>query len=63
MAKRDAFAILKWITENLSGAYSCLKDGRTVRPTLQVSVAVVDREPGEPPARTCARIGEFFGGK
>jgi GGDEF domain-containing protein len=63
MAKREAFVASKWITENLSGAYSCLKDGKTVRPSLQVSVAVVDREPGEPPQRTCARIAEFFGSK
>ena len=60
LAKREAFAASKWITENLSGSYSCLKDGKTVRPSLQVSVAVVDREPGEPPQRTSARIAEFF---
>ena len=63
LAKREAFAASKWVSENLSGAYSCLKDGKTVRPSLQISVAVVDREPGEAAARTCARIGEFFGGK
>ena len=63
LAKREAFTASKWVAENLSGAYSCLLDGKTVRPSIQVSVAVVDREPGEPPQRTCARIAEFFGNK
>jgi GGDEF domain-containing protein len=60
LAKREAFTVSKWVTDNLSGAYSCLKDGKTVRPSLQVSMAVVDREPGETPQRTSARIAEFF---
>jgi len=60
IAKREAFTASKWVTENLSGAYSCLLEGKTVRPSLQVSVAVVDRDAGEPPQRTCARIAEFF---
>ena len=63
VAKREAFMASKWVTENLSGTYSCPKDGKTVRPSLQVSVAVVDREPGEPPQRTSARIAEFFKSK
>jgi GGDEF domain-containing protein len=63
MAKREALMASKSVTANLSGAYSCLKDGKTVRPSLQVSVAVVDREPGETPQRTCGRIAEFFGGQ
>jgi len=63
LAKRDAMTTSKWITENLSGPYSCLKDGRTVRPSLQVSVAMVDRQPGEAAQRTCARIEEFFNAK
>jgi GGDEF domain-containing protein len=63
MAKREAMTASKWVTENLSGPYSCLKDGKTVRPVLQVSVAIVDRQPGELAERTCARIVEFFRGK
>lgn len=63
LAKREALTASKWVAENLSGAYACLKDGKTVRPSLQVSVAVVDREPGEPPQRTSARIAEFFRSK
>jgi GGDEF domain-containing protein len=63
MAKHKAITASKWVTENLSGPYSCLKDGKTVRPSLQISVATVDRQPGEPPDRTCGRIVEFFGAK
>jgi GGDEF domain-containing protein len=63
MEKRAAFTASKWVTENLSGPYSCLKDGKTVRPSLQVSVATVDRQSGEPAERTCGRIAEFFGAK
>ena len=63
LSKRDALSASKRVAESLSGAYSCLQDGKTVRPSLQVSVAVVDREPGEAPQRTCTRIVEFFGGK
>ena len=32
----------KWITEHLSGAYACMKSGKTVRPTLQLTVGIVD---------------------
>ncbi|MGD0498694.1 MAG: diguanylate cyclase [Bryobacteraceae bacterium] len=60
LPKREAVAAARRVAEGLSGAYSCLRDGRTVRPSLQVSVAVVDRESGEPPTRTLARAREFF---
>jgi GGDEF domain-containing protein len=60
LPKRGALAAAKWITENLSGAYSCLDEGKSVRPSLQVAAALVDREPGEPAARTLGRIAEFF---
>jgi GGDEF domain-containing protein len=61
MAKREALMASKWVAENLSGAYACLKDGKTVRPSLVVNVGVAERDPLEPPQRTCARIAEFFG--
>jgi len=62
LPKREALTAAKWIAENLSGAYSCLKDGKNVRPSLQTSVALVDRESGETAERTLGRIAEFFKG-
>jgi len=59
--KRDALTAAKWVTEHLSGVYSCLKDGKMVRPSLKVNVSVAERDPLEPPQRTFARIEEFFG--
>jgi GGDEF domain-containing protein len=60
LPKREALAAARRIAEGLSGAYSCLSDGKTVRPSLLVSVAVVERESGEPPVRTLERAKEFF---
>jgi GGDEF domain-containing protein len=60
LPKRELVAAAKGISGNLSGAYSCLRDGKTVRPTVQVAVAVLDREPAEPPDRTFTRVREFF---
>lgn len=61
--KRDALLASKWVTENLSGVYTCLHEGKIVRPTLRVSVSVAERDPLEPPNRTCARIAEYFAGR
>ncbi len=47
--KAEALASGKWITENLSGPYSCLKDGKAIRPTLQLTVGVVDTAARETP--------------
>jgi GGDEF domain-containing protein len=62
LPKREALAAAKWITENLSGAYSCLNEGKNVRPSLQVAVALADREAGETAERTLGRLAEFFKG-
>ena len=59
--KSDAMALGKWINENLSGQYVCLKAGKTVRPTLQVAVGVVDAAAGEEPDRVFRRVDLFFG--
>ena len=59
--KSDAMALGKWINENLSGQYVCLKAGKTVRPTLQVAVGVVDATAGEEPDRVFRRVDLFFG--
>ena len=60
LPKRELLAASKGISENLSGAYSCLKDGKTVRPSIHVSVAVLDSEAAEAADRTFARVREFF---
>jgi GGDEF domain-containing protein len=61
--KSEALASARWITENLSGAYSCLKSGKTVRPTLQLSVGVVDTAAHDTPERIIERIGAFLVGQ
>jgi GGDEF domain-containing protein len=63
-AKRtEALASAKWITENLSGSYACLKSGKTVRPVLQLTVGVVDTAANELPERIIERIGAFLVGQ
>jgi hypothetical protein len=61
LSKAESIGRAKWIADNLSGVYSCLKDGKTVRPSLTVSVAVVERSPGEPASKVLARLAEFLG--
>jgi GGDEF domain-containing protein len=60
LGKAETQAAAKWLTENLSGRYACLKDGKTVRPVLQVNTAVLDREAAESPARMLLRVAEFL---
>ena len=59
-SKAEALTSGKWITEHLSGPYSCLKDGKSVRPSLQLTVAVVDTNARESPDRVLERIGNFL---
>ena len=61
MSKTDVMSLAKRIGEHLSGAYSCLMDGKAVRAALQLSAAVVDVA-GEQPARVLEKIGAFFVG-
>jgi GGDEF domain-containing protein len=60
--KTEAMARAKWIADNLSGVYACLKDGKTVRPALKVTVAVVDRCAGDSADKVLARAAEFLKG-
>jgi GGDEF domain-containing protein len=57
MKKAEAVASGKWITEHLSGTYACLQGGKTVRPSLQLNVGVVETAGGESPDRVLERIG------
>jgi len=50
----------KWITEHLSGAYTCLKNGKTVRPSLHVTVGIVDTSTNQTPDHIVERIGVFL---
>jgi len=60
-AKPEAMNRAKWIGSNLSGAYACIQEGKTVRPALQIGAGVVDTA-DEKPERTLARVREFLAG-
>jgi GGDEF domain-containing protein len=46
----------KNLAESLPGVYSCMDDGKQVRPSVEVTVCTVDGSPKEPPEQTIARI-------
>lgn len=58
--KADAIAMGKWITDNLSGAYACLKGGKAVRPSVQAGVAVVETFANENAERVLQRMDNFL---
>jgi GGDEF domain-containing protein len=62
LPKREVLTIAKWISEHLSGPYSCLLAGKTVRPSLHIDVAVVENA-GNAPDRRIGRVKEFFTGE
>lgn len=55
----DAIKAAKAAGEQLSGTYSCLLEGKVVRPDLQVRVMVVECAEGSP-ERLLARVREFM---
>ncbi|HEV3201600.1 MAG TPA: GGDEF domain-containing protein [Bryobacteraceae bacterium] len=55
----EATTVARSIAEQLSGAYACLLAGKTVRPSLQLSVAIVDSE-GASPDRILQRVKGFL---
>jgi GGDEF domain-containing protein len=61
MPKREATTAARWISEHLTGPYACLLNGKTVRPSLQVHVAVVESE-GNTPDRLMERVKAFLTG-
>jgi GGDEF domain-containing protein len=60
--KSDAMALAKWVSEQLSGAYSCVHGGKSVRPTLQLTVAVLDSSDSTPD-RLLERVAAFLPGQ
>jgi GGDEF domain-containing protein len=60
--RAEASLIGKWISEHLSGAYACLLAGKSVRPSLQVNVAVLEVA-GISPERSIERVKAFLTGE
>jgi GGDEF domain-containing protein len=59
LTQPEVTAIAKTVGSQLSGSYACLLAGKTVRPGLQLSVAVVDSE-GAPADRVIDRVKGFL---
>jgi GGDEF domain-containing protein len=51
-----------WVTDHLSGTYTCLQGGKTVRPALQVKVGIAESVALEPAERTFERVRQFLTG-
>jgi len=62
-SKAETVASGKWISEHLSGTYTCLIEGKPVRPALQLSVGVVETTSQDAPERIIERIGAFLTGQ
>jgi diguanylate cyclase (GGDEF)-like protein len=57
--KAEALNTVRQVAAHLSGPYSCLHEGKAVRPSLQLSVGVADAT-GETPEKLVARVTAFF---
>ncbi|MGB7760256.1 MAG: GGDEF domain-containing protein [Bryobacteraceae bacterium] len=55
----DAIKVAKAVSEQLSGTYSCLLDGKVIRPDLQIRVTLVEPAEGGP-ERLLLRVREFM---
>lgn len=60
--RAEANSTAKWVAEHLSGSYACLMAGKTVRPTLQINVAVMETQ-GNTPERLIERVKGFLTGE
>jgi GGDEF domain-containing protein len=49
----------KFIAEHLGGSYACIQNGKTVRPSLQLRIGVVESQ-GDKPERVLGRVMEFL---
>lgn len=63
LRKTETVALGKGLSQSLSGQYVCLKGGKAVKPTIQVSVGVVDTGGTETADHILRRIEQFFGGR
>jgi GGDEF domain-containing protein len=61
MSRDETMASAKLAAAQLAGSYVCLQGGKTVRPSIQVDVAVVDLAPGEADS-VLHKIGQFLKG-
>jgi len=58
-AKPEAMQVAKVLSEQLSGPYACLLNGKAVRPSVQVRMAVLEHDTGHPD-RVLKHAGEFL---
>ena len=56
LGKSEASTLAKGISQTLGGTYSCLSEGKAVRPVVEVSIAVLETSAEETPARILQRI-------
>jgi len=61
MTSADAAANAKWVTDHLSGSYACLQGGKSVRPAIELTVAIVHSE-GQTADRVLEQVEEFLTG-
>ena len=62
LSRPEAVNLATHIADHLAGSYACLQNGRTVHPSLQLRVGVVDSG-GDMPDRILQRITEILTGK
>lgn len=62
ISKTEAIALGKRMSKTLSGQYSCLRDGKVLRPTVHVTIGIVEPITDEPAERMIERVDLFFGG-
>jgi GGDEF domain-containing protein len=58
--KDQAVATAKWMSQHLSGNYSCLQKGKSVHPSIDVEVEIIERPPGEDAEPALALVRDYF---